>query len=185
MFSSRASLLALFAILRRYSNTSSLHSVTPFVPLDTHSLQASSRWKSQTWMWVSTNKERKIQQVHLEFQLQCLMDIYSMKMESICTTTKNANYQQSINWSLWMIYILAKQQELLCLGRYWPLDHERTMCFAYLLGKHSSIAAISASEKSTIIFLGFHKEFSFLIIFRTSEIEPASSFSGMKTATTI
>ena len=47
------------------------------------------------------------------------------------------------------------------------------------------MAEISANEQSTIIFFGSHDGFSPRMILRTSEMESASSFSGINTATTI
>ena len=55
----------------------------------------------------------------------------------------------------------------------------------YLRGKHSSMAAISAKEKSTIIFFGCQVGFSSRSTFKTSDVESVSSFSGIKTATTM
>ena len=57
------------------------------------------------------------------------------------------------------------------------------MIEVYLQGKHSSMAAISAKEKSAIMFFGCHVGFSSQSTFKTSDIELVSWFSGINTAT--
>lgn len=54
-----------------------------------------------------------------------------------------------------------------------------------LHGKHSSIAPISAKEKSTIMLRGCQPWLFCFINVKTSEIASVSSFSGMNAATTM
>lgn len=70
------------------------------------------------------------------------------------------------------------------MEHYLMLQRRKFFIF-FIPGKQSSIAPISANEKSTIIFLGFQVGFACLITSRTSWRDSLSSFWGMNTAITM